>query len=66
MFGVLLNKSKHRLIERNLLETYFNKDVFSRMTVYLTVQLLSFLVVTMLRKATNDGSIFPNLRLIQN
>ena len=59
-------KFKHRLMETNLLEKRFNKDVFSRMTVYLAVQLISSSVVTMLRKATNDSSIHPNLRLKQN
>ena len=63
MFGVLLNKSKHRLIERNLLEKCFNKDVFSCMTVYLTVQLLSSSVVIIPKKVTNDSTIIPNSRL---
>ena len=58
-------KSKYRIIDTSLSD-FLNKDAFSRMTVYLTVQLLSSLVVTMLRKATNDSSIIPNLRLKQN
>ena len=42
------NKSKHRLVETNLSETFFNKDTFSCMTVYLAVQLLYSSVVTLL------------------
>ena len=42
----------------------FNKDVFSKMTVSLAVQLLSSFVVTMLKKkATNDITIIPDIRL---
>ena len=59
-------KSKHRLMETNLSEKHFNKDAFSRMTVYLAVQLLSSSVVTMLRKVINNSSIHPNLHLKQN
>ena len=36
------------------------------MIVYLADQLLSSSVVTMLRKATNDSSIHPNVDLKQN
>ena len=56
-------KPKHRLMETNLSAIFFNKDVFSRMTVYLVVQLLSSSVVTMMRKAINNSIILPYLRL---
>ena len=50
-------------METKLIGKYFNKDAFSRMTVSLTVQLLSSSVVTMLKKATNDITIIPYIRL---
>ena len=52
--------------ENELIRKIINKITFSRMTIYFAVQLLSSSVVTMLRKATNDSSIHPNLRLKQN
>ena len=55
--------NKHRLMETKLSEKHFNKDAFSRMTVSLAVQLLSSSVVTMLKKATNDITIIPDIRL---
>ena len=54
-------KSNHWLMETDLSE----KNT-SRVIVYLVDQLLSSSVVTMLRKATNDSSIHPNVDLKQN
>ena len=43
------NKAAHQLMKTNLLDL-FNKDEFSRITVYLAVQFFSFSVVTILKR----------------